>query len=93
VRWRPDGRELYYVAADNWLMAVPVTAAKDGRTLELGAPVRLFLTRFATGLNVTGRKPQYAVAGDGRFLLNVRIAEDAASPITIVQNWMAGIRK
>ncbi len=89
VRWRPDGRELYYVAADNRLMAVSAASAKDGRSLELAAPVALFPTRFATGANVTGTKPQYAVASDGRFLLNERIVEDGAAPITIVQNWMA----
>jgi len=89
VRWRPDGRELYYVGADNRLMAVSVTPAKDGRTLELAAPAALFPTRLATGSNVTSVKPQYAVSRDGRFLLNVRVVEDAAAPITIVQNWMA----
>jgi D-hexose-6-phosphate mutarotase len=26
VRWRPDGREIFYLGLDNWLHAVPVEA-------------------------------------------------------------------
>ncbi len=33
--------------------------------------------------------PQYAVAADGRFLLNVVANEAAVSPITLILNWTA----
>ena len=36
-------------------------------------PVPLFQTHLATGINVLGNKPQYAVSRDGRFLLNTAI--------------------
>jgi hypothetical protein len=39
------------------------------------------------------RKQQYAVAPDGRFLMNVTVGEAAAAPITIVLNWEAGLKK
>ena len=39
-RWRADGKELFYAAADGGLMAVPLAAGADPRP---GAPVRLFL--------------------------------------------------
>ena len=43
VRWRRDGKELYYVALDGMLMAVPVDASA-GRS-GFGTPVPLFETR------------------------------------------------
>ena len=38
-------------------------------------------------------KPQYAVAPDGRFLMNVAVEEVTGSPITIVLNWDAALKK
>jgi dipeptidyl aminopeptidase/acylaminoacyl peptidase len=42
VRWRGDGKELFYIALDERLMAVPVRLDADGRTLDPGRPVPLF---------------------------------------------------
>ena len=53
VRWRRDGKELFYIALDGRLMAVPIRLASDGQTIELGAPVPLFATRV--GGAVPGR--------------------------------------
>ncbi len=95
-RWRPDGKELFYIAPDARLMAVPIAVGTDGQTLEPGAPVPLFPTRLASGANILSggfSKPQYAVAPDGRFLLNTAVDEETASPITIVLNWDAGLKK
>jgi Tol biopolymer transport system component len=96
-RWKRDGHELFYVAPDTRLMAVPIRLAPDPHTLEAGAPVALFPTRLATGGNVVGTgflaRPQYAVAPDGRFLMNVAADEAVTSPITIVQNWTAALKK
>jgi hypothetical protein len=86
VRWHPGGGELYFVAADGRLMAVNVAAAGDGR-LDLGRAEALFPTRLATGANVSGSRPQYVVARDGRFLLNSRLDDDRPLPITVVLNW------
>jgi Tol biopolymer transport system component len=84
-RWRPDGKELYYIAPDAKLMAVPI--AVNGSTLEPGTPVALFQTRiFAGGGNVNVRQ-QYDVARDGRFLINVATDDAGASPITLLLNW------
>ncbi len=82
-RWRRDGRELFYVAPDGRLMAVPIRAGAS--TLEADAPVPLFQTRIPSAAGFV--KQQYAVASDGRFLLNNATEESVASPITIVQNW------
>jgi Tol biopolymer transport system component len=89
-RWRADGRELYYIAPDGKLMAAPIAAS--GATFEAGAPVALFQTRVVGGGSVANVGFQYAVAADGRFLVNT-VLQDAASPITLLQNWAAGVRK
>jgi Tol biopolymer transport system component len=79
-RWSRDGREIYYISPDRKLMAVPI---KIGSTFEPGVAVALFdLPR------ITGFFP-YAVAADGRFLLNTQVESGptAAPPVTIVLNW------
>ena len=96
-RWRRDGREVYYVDPDNRLVAVPIQAAANAHTVDVGVPTPLFSTRLAVGANIftTGINSwaQYAVAADGRFLMNVQADDAAASPITIVQNWTVGLKK
>jgi Tol biopolymer transport system component len=90
-RWRRDGKELFYIAPDGKLMAAPIQSA--GQTLEAGTPAALFQTRIVGGGLANG-KQQYAVAPDGqRFLINITVDESTTSPITIVTNWIAGLRK
>jgi Tol biopolymer transport system component len=65
-RWRPDGKELFYVSADRKLMAAPI---KLGSTIEAGTPQPLFplstFPGFASALAF------YAPMRDGqRFLVN-----------------------
>jgi Tol biopolymer transport system component/predicted Ser/Thr protein kinase len=91
-RWRPGGRELglFYVAPDDRLMAASVEVEGDGRALNPRAPVALFRTRLATGAAVNigfVSGPGYAVASDGRFLMNITVDEPTATPISIVLNW------
>lgn len=38
-------------------------------------------------------KPQYAVASDGRFLMNMTVEATTAPPITVVLNWDAALKK
>jgi hypothetical protein len=96
-RWRRDGQELFYVTLDNRVMAAPLQViALDTRTLAVGVPVALFSTRIALAGNVgTGgfaSRPQYAVARDGRFLLDVT-AEATTPPMTVILNWPAALKK
>jgi hypothetical protein len=96
-RWRRDGKELFYVAPDNRLMAVLVGLAADAPTVDVGPPVALFPTRLASGAGLGSagsvRNAQYDIATDGRLLMNVAVEEATAPPITIVQNWLAGLEK
>ena len=84
------------MAPDGKLMAVPIQIGADKSTLSPGASVALFPTRFATGANVNIgflSKPQYAIASDGRFLMNVTVDEPATSPITVVLNWQEELKQ
>jgi hypothetical protein len=86
-RWRSDGKELYFVAPDGWLMAAPITIARQahGSRIEVGAPVSLFQTRMV-GDGDANVMHQYAVSRDGRFLISQR-EESATTPITLILNW------
>ena len=77
-------------------MAVPIRVAPDTHAPEAGAPVALFPTRLAAGVNIATAgfqaRTQYAVAPDGRFLMNVAADEAVTSPITVVLNWTEGLK-
>jgi dipeptidyl aminopeptidase/acylaminoacyl peptidase len=84
-RWSPDGRELFYLAADGHLMAVPIRTAPS---LEIGVPVPLFATH--------GRWPwkDYDLAPDGkRFLAIVPQMMANEQAVTAVMNWTAHVRR
>jgi Tol biopolymer transport system component len=85
VRWSRDGKEIFYLAPDERMMAVSIVTG--GAALDVKLPVPLFQTRLASGTNVLGTKPQYDVARDGRFLLNTAV-ESASAPIVVWVNWM-----
>ena len=87
-RWRGDGKELFYLALDGRMMAVPISA---GAAIELGVPKSLFQTGLT---NVIPTFPQYVVTRDGqRFLVNASMLETSPTPITVVLNWTAGLEK
>ena len=79
-KWRRDGNELFYVAADTRLMAVPVRA---GATFECGVAQPLFDTR------INNRSTHYATADGKRFLVPFPIDETSSTPVTVVVNWAA----
>ena len=83
-RWRRDGDELFYVAADGRLMAVPV---KGGSSVGAGEPVALFQLRAKSG-----RGYAYDVSADGqRILVNMPGEGDLARPVTLV-DWRSRLR-
>jgi hypothetical protein len=81
VKWRRDGRELYYLAPRNRLMAVPVRPSREGQ-IDFGTPVELF--SIALGA------VNYIASPDGqRFLLNPGAEGETAAQIAIILNWKA----
>jgi Tol biopolymer transport system component len=91
-RWRQDGRELYYLAANNrTLMAAPV---EIGATFKAGQAAPLFTMRSDAASRIGLRYAGYDAAPDGqRFLFSVPAAKPTTSRMTIVQNWAAALRK
>ena len=83
--WSHDGKELYFIAPDGTMMAAPISA--HGSTVRAGVPLALFPTRIMYGGGNAGMGRQYDIARDGRFLINA-VVDDAASHITLIQNWM-----
>jgi Tol biopolymer transport system component len=91
LRWRRDGKELFYVAADDRLMAVPIQLPSNSSPLEIGTPVPLFATHIGGAVQGANRQ-QYMVSPDGkRFLMNT-IVEEPALPITVLLNWKTNPR-
>lgn len=85
-KWRRDGMEIYFLAPDSKLLVAEVSGR--GETLEIGQVRVLFQTQ------ATGPGSQYAVTGDGqRFLVNSSVDQRAATPLTLVQNWTANLRR
>jgi hypothetical protein len=85
-RWRGDGKEIYYLAPDGKLMAVPVSSSAT--TFTPGVPVPLFQAPRAAGYE------PYDVAPDGRFLFTATAETPSRlSPITVVLNWWGMLNK
>ena len=83
VRWRADGRELFYLTLDNQLTAVPVTVSQQG--VRTGAATTLF--RAPVGAVQSIALHNYIVTPDGqRFLLDT-VVEEQAPPIVVILNW------
>jgi eukaryotic-like serine/threonine-protein kinase len=85
-RWRKDGKELFYVALDGQLMAVPITLSASGQRVDVGRASGLFTVRLAG--DGSSNKQQYVVSPDGqRFLMNVTAEEQSTALITLILHW------
>jgi Tol biopolymer transport system component len=85
-RWRRDGRELFYIATDKRIIAVPVEPA--GTALRLGPARPLFQTAIVTEAGI-GTRASYDVTRDGQKFIVAEAAGGAATnaPFTILVNW------
>ncbi|MEO8465738.1 MAG: winged helix-turn-helix domain-containing protein [Gammaproteobacteria bacterium] len=82
-QWRHDQREMFYIAPDHTIVAVPVDPS--GGQPTFGSPQRLFR---APGPE--GARDNYAATADGRrFLVDGSIADVGNTAITVVVNWPA----
>jgi Tol biopolymer transport system component len=88
-RWRRDGRELFFIAEDDTLMAAEVETKQD--KVEVKSVHALFHINVAP--EATERAGSYDAAADGtRFIVNSNSDENPA-PITLVLNWTAELKK
>jgi Tol biopolymer transport system component len=84
VDWRTDGKELYFLAPDDTLYAVPVSI---GGSFEPGIPKALFKRTIERSGLVRSR---WAVSADGqRFIVNAAREAGHATPFSVVLNWPA----
>jgi Tol biopolymer transport system component len=87
-RWRRNGKELYYFSTDNKMMAADISY-KDG-TVEVNHVRSL----FDIPLIVSQPYADYDVTADGkRFLLNIPFESQNSTPLTLVVNWEAEVKK
>jgi Tol biopolymer transport system component len=87
-RWRQDGKEIFYRGLDRRLMAAEVFPS--GGTLEVGQVRPLF---GATPYTTENINPLYDVSADGQhFLLRIFPEQKSGEPLTLVQNWTAGLK-
>ncbi len=91
-KWRRDGKELFY-ANGGKLMAVEVKTGAE--TVEAGAPKLLFEIRGAlASLPGAGGAAAFDSTADGqRFLVALPVQETTSTPITVVLNWTADLKK
>jgi Tol biopolymer transport system component len=88
-RWRRDGRELFYLAANGrTVMAADVSYTPQFKT---GAPESLFDLVTLNVASTSGSNGfNWAVTSDGkRFLVITAAVQQEPSPITVVLNWAA----
>jgi serine/threonine protein kinase/Tol biopolymer transport system component len=92
MRWRRDGRELFYLGLDSRLMAVPIRKADTGEGLIAGEPMPLFTAHVGDIVPLqSGYSISYIISPDGqRFLMDTIVEEPAAAPITVILNWKPG---
>jgi len=87
-RWRRDGKELYYLSADNTVMAAGM--ALSGSVAVISNVHRLFETPSMENQIFPG----YDSGPDGNtFLVNVMNESQNKSPLSLVVNWESGLNK
>jgi eukaryotic-like serine/threonine-protein kinase len=92
ARWRPDGKELFYMSAMSYGKIVGVSVQATGLTFEFSAPHPLFDSGYLNAVPGPGPYNTFDVSSDGqRFLIPRPVGTDTAalanSPINVVLNW------
>ncbi|HUI81279.1 MAG TPA: protein kinase [Bryobacteraceae bacterium] len=83
LKWRKDGKELLFMGANNVIMAVDVNSS--GAAPGLGTPKPIFTAPQDSGWDAT--------SDDSRFLMSVLPGSGGETPITVVLNWQADLKR
>jgi serine/threonine protein kinase len=84
-RWRPDGKELYYISPENILTAVDVKITPQ---ITFGVPKKLFKAEVGYFINM------YSVLDDGQhFLINKWETNKTSQPLQVIVNWKSLLDK
>jgi hypothetical protein len=89
VRWGRDGKELFYLAWDGKLYAVPIALSPK---LKISAPAPLFT------IGMEARAAIHSMVGfdistDGQRLLIPIIVSHERSEIVLIQNWEVELQR
>jgi len=83
-RWAKGGREIFYLAPDNQLMAVEVQGVGD--RLDVGGPRPLFALRARTPARLDAYP--YDISADGqRVVVNALVDDPTSASITLRFDW------
>ncbi len=83
--WTGDGKELFYVSLAEDFFVCPL--ARKGSEIEVAAPQHLFHAPLP-GVGIP-----FDISSDGRRLLVNRSEEEAQTPLQLVTNWPAELKK
>jgi hypothetical protein len=83
--WTGNGKELFYETQANDFFVCPI--AIKGSEVVIGTPQRLFHTG-SPGIGVA-----FDVFSDGKHLLVNRSEEEVQTPLKLVTNWLAELKK
>jgi serine/threonine protein kinase/Tol biopolymer transport system component len=90
-RWNSSGKELFYIAPDGKLMAAEVSTV--GGTFKSGTPQPLFDSQVFGGGNTAGAI-RWDLTPDGKkFLIITQVTEATSSPMTVILNWPALLKR
>src|SRR5262249_3951993 len=81
-QWRRDGKELFYISADNKMMAVPI---RLDSTFQAGSPAPL--------LPVPPHSPYHVSADGQRFLVRSVSNEESSRSLTLITDWTALLKE
>ena len=89
LRWRRDGKELFYLAWDGRLYAVPIALSPK---LKIAEPAPLF------AIGTEARAALHSLAGfdvsaDGQRFLVPIVTSSEKSEIVVIQNWEAVVQR
>lgn len=87
LRWRRDGRELFYLAYDGHVHAVPITLSAKPKVGE-SAPLFMIGTEARAAIH---SMQGFDVSPDGQRFLIPTITSHERSEIVVMQNWEAAL--
>jgi Tol biopolymer transport system component len=87
-RWRPDGKEIFYIGEDHQIMAAELRAGEGG--LQVVSLHALFQAQTLSSM----RSPHYDVTADGTRVAFLAVTnEQTEAPLNVVVNWDAELKK
>jgi eukaryotic-like serine/threonine-protein kinase len=85
VRWRADGKELFYLTNDRTVVAAQIR--ESAQEFHVLSSQHLFRLQLPWNVGF------YDVTPDGqRFLVNTRTYKEQTEPLTLVTDWSAGLQ-